>query len=463
MVLQKYLQKLQEKKKLITYITLLLSIITTSTLSYYLHTPRENPPLNNTGLMYNDIVYGLFNPIFRDIITSSGTPDRSNIDKRWFNSDVAIKLATSERLCPVPYIDYKFEYPPIVGLVWFATTCISINLVLPSRYSGIEYHKLSEEIGRIHYDLQSVILITFLVVTSIYMYKIVSVHGPSFKRVMLFVLLPSTILYTIYNWDIIAAAFMIMALYYLINKKYLVSGLLLGLSISTKLLPIIFAFILIYDLIQKYRSNNAFYHELIQLSKGIILTGLAPYILMMIVSYNGFTYFIEHHSQWYCENCVYAFITRDIWSPYNRVYSIISVAIFTLIAASINLDIDTPKDIITIALISIIISTALNYVFSPQMMIIVSSIAILILSLRQLLFLVIADLANFGIMFLFFKDQEIRSWLNQHLALNIRLEFSPHTPDSLVQLAALVRNVILILIMIDCLYTLAKSKTHSFH
>ncbi|MEM4502201.1 MAG: glycosyltransferase 87 family protein [Ignisphaera sp.] len=427
-------------------------------LSYYLHIPNNPPPLDNVGLMYTDIVYGLFNPIFRDIVNPDGTPNGEKINNRWFNNEVAMKLIASERLCPIPYKDYKFEYPPIIGLIWFITTCTSIHVTLPERYTGSEYYRLSEAIAEKHYILQSIIIATFFIITMLYMYRVASICNSSLKRIILFVILPSTILYTIYNWDIIAVAFMVMALYYLVNEKYLFSGLLLGLSISTKLLPLLFALILVYDILQKYRSNNFSKQNLVNISIGLIIAGALPYLAVMFVSYNGFTYFIDHHYRWYCENCIYSIITQNVWSPYNRVYAMVLVTVFLLITASIDIDFKNPKEVLTIALISVIISTALNYVFSPQMMLLVSSIAVLILPLRQLVFLVIADVANFGIMYLFFKDLEARQWLSKYLGINMRLEYAPHTPDSPVQIVAMIRNIILILILLECIYTILKTK-----
>uniref|UniRef100_A0A7J3MWR5 DUF2029 domain-containing protein n=1 Tax=Ignisphaera aggregans TaxID=334771 RepID=A0A7J3MWR5_9CREN len=438
--------------------TVLVIVITVLLLSYYLHIPNNPPPLDNVGLMYTDIVYGLFNPIFRDIVNPDGTPNGEKINSKWFNNEAAMKLLSSEKLCPIPYRDYKFEYPPIIGLMWFITTCTSIHMTLPERYTGSDYYRLSEVMAEKHYILQSAIIALFFIVTTLYMYRIVSAYNSSLKRIIIFAILPSTVIYMIYNWDIITVAFMVMALYYLFNEKYLLSGLLLGLSIATKLLPIMFALILIYDILQKYRSNNFPKRNLIDISTGLIITGALPYLVIMIVSYNGFTYFIDHHYNWYCENCIYSIITQNVWSPYNRIYAMFLVIVFLLITASIEIDLKNPKEVLTIALISMIISTTLSYVFSPQMMLLISSIAVLVLPLRQLIFLVIADVANFGIMYLFFKDLEARQWLSKYLGINIKLEYAPHVSDSPVQIVAMIRNVILILILLECIYTVAKTK-----
>lgn len=49
-------------------------------------------------------------------------------------------------------------------------------------------------------------------------------------------ILPSTILYVTYNWDIIASGLAVTSLYYFMRKNYRVSGFLLGLSVASKIL-----------------------------------------------------------------------------------------------------------------------------------------------------------------------------------------------------------------------------------
>lgn len=436
-------------------VVILITMCVTSTLSLNLHTPERLPISDNWGFSYSDIVYGVFNPIFRDIVSYNGILQSDKIQQRWFNHALAIRLATSERICPLPYKDYKFEYPPIVGALWIISTCIPMMMILPERYTVLEYLELSRKIVEAHYYIHSAVLITFFVLSIIYMYKISIKLNISWKRVLLFTILPSTILYLIYNWDIIAVAFMIMAIYYMLDKRYLLSGLMLGLSISTKLLPIVFTSIVVYDMIQKARANNIYKTHLKHMVLGVIATGLAPYVGVLALSYEGFTYFLNHHAQWYCENCIYSLITQDIWSPYNRAYSMMFVLISSLILLAVDVDYNN-RQLMEVALVSMIIATALNYVFSPQMMLLITSLAVLALDLRPLVFLVIADASNFGIMALFFKDADARAWLVRNIGIRMDIKYSPHTPDSPVQMIASVRNIILILIMIDIIYRLLK-------
>jgi uncharacterized membrane protein len=422
-----------------------------------MHKPREVSILNNPGLSYSDIVYGLYNPIFVDIVTPNGLPNYQKINEKWFREDVAMKLMTT-RICPIPYLDYKFEYPPIVGALWFVSTCISFTLTFSPTYSSVEYYLLVKKAGDVHYYIQSFFISASLIISIIYMYKLSKTLNKSWSRVALFAVLPSTILYLIYNWDMITAMFILMSIYYLYNKKFFLSGLLLGLSISTKLLPLILAIAVIYDLIQKTFINKEYVHTLSRFALGVVV-GLIPYIIMIAISYNGFTYFIQHHAQWYCENCLYLLITKDVWNPYNRVLSMLFIFLALIITMTIDVQYDEMFCLCTISLISLVISTALNYVFSPQMMLMLTSIAVLILNLKQLLFLIVADLANFGIMALFFKDAEARSWLIERLGVRVRIMHNPWDIDSPVQMLATIRNVILILLMVDLIYTLLKLRS----
>lgn len=437
-------------------IIIAISVLTIA-VSTYMHKPREVSILNNPGLSYSDIVYGLYNPIFVDIVTPNGLPNYQKINEKWFREDVAMKLMTT-RICPIPYLDYKFEYPPIVGALWFVSTCISFTLTFSPTYSSVEYYLLVKKAGDVHYYIQSFFISASLIISIIYMYKLSKTLNKSWSRVALFAVLPSTILYLIYNWDMITAMFILMSIYYLYNKKFFLSGLLLGLSISTKLLPLILAIAVIYDLIQKTFINKEYVHTLSRFALGVVV-GLIPYIIMIAISYNGFTYFIQHHAQWYCENCLYLLITKDIWNPYNRVLSMLFIFLALIITMTIDVQYDEMFCLCTISLISLVISTALNYVFSPQMMLMLTSIAVLILNLKQLLFLIVADLANFGIMALFFKDAEARSWLIERLGVRVRITQNPWDIDSPVQMLATIRNVILILLMVDLIYTLLKLRS----
>jgi hypothetical protein len=441
-------------------VVLVLGVIIASTISFYMHMPGQQPLFNNLGLAYSDIVYGVFNLVFKDIATWYGEPDYTKISNRWFNKEVAVTLIKSHRLCPIPYRDYKFEYPPVVGFIWFATTCISIQTILPDSYTGQVYFGLIDIVAKRHYILQSLINIFFFIITIIFMYKIAKIINVSRYRILLFIFLPSTILYMIYNWDIITAAFMIIGLYCLMQqslKHYIASGVFLGLSVATKLLPVFFVSAIAYDMIQKCRKglDPEKVKALTLFFVSLIIFGAIPYASIAIVSYEGFRYFIDHHYQWYCENCVYMYITGDIWNPCNRVLAMIFIVLTFLVILAI--DIDSALKLMNIALCSMIIATALNYVFSPQMMLMITPIASLILSLNSLLFLAIADIANFGIMATFYIDSELRAFLLKY-GIKTELKWAPHQPDSPVQIIAMVRNIILILILVKVIYDMVKNK-----
>ncbi|MEM0262471.1 MAG: hypothetical protein QXN17_07470 [Nitrososphaerota archaeon] len=439
-------------------VVLVLAVVGTAIFSYYLHIPERPPIFDNPGLSYSDIVYGLFNPIFRDMVGYGGVVRRESIERLWFNSDMAVELATGRRVCPLPYRDYRFEYPPLIGFLWMVSVCTSVYLVLPDSYTALEYFTLSKSMAEVHYGIHSAVLVAFLAILIVYMYRIAVLAELSWKRIVLFLLLPSTVLYTIYNWDAIPAAFTIMAIYYMVTRRYSVSGFMLGLGISAKLLPIAPASVLVYDMVQKYRKGLVSRRQLVNMVVGIAVAGLAPYLAILAVSYNGFIYFVEHHAQWYCENCIYSLITWDIWSPLNRVYATVSTALSLLLLLAIDIDYTSHRQVIGVAAVSMIIVTALNYVFSPQMMLMITPLAVLALEARHLPLLVLADTANFGIMALFYKDAETRRWLANTLGIGIDVKSSPWTPDSPVQIAAFTRNVVLLIVAVNVAYGIYRSR-----
>ena len=410
-------------------------VICSSIASFFIHLNNDvytvlfntSKPYEN---IYTDIVDGIYKPLFmnrelcRKAITGSGDVDR------WFDREFLANYCVNGSVYPLPYRDYKFEYPPITGFLWIIST-----------YTAYSLSGLNNTVGEtIHYIIQSIALSIACIWVFIEFYRIGKKIGVSHRllKLLLFPLLPSLLVYSIYNWDLIAAAFTLTSIRLFIEKKYLFSGLFIGLGISAKLLPLSIALVLGYEL---YASKS--YKLLARYAIGTCI-GLTPYLVFILYPH-GFIEFIRHHAGWYCENCIYMYIISDIWSQYHRVLALMSIAIALTIIAILPYK-SGDKGVVGKACLAISFTIVLNYVFSPQMILLTTPFILLaITSIKELVTYLIADTLNSLIMIYWFKELELRKTLS---FLGIPIKYSPWTPDSPIQLMALIRSLLLIIVLL---------------
>jgi len=428
--------------------------------SFYIHLPQTPTLFGNFGFKYTDLVYGLFNPIFVDILTPYGV-DVAKAGERWFNASSAEVFAQGKYVCPKPYIDYKFEYPPLIGLLWYISTCTSFLITIHGNTS-YDYLKavLSNDAAVIHYSIQASILILSLLVLLIYMIKLSKVvySEPSFVLLTIFLLMPSTILYTTYNWDIIASAFTVAGLYYFITGSFAVSGALLGLAVATKIIPIGPALVLTYQLIQNVLRDRNKWTDLVRFTLFLSLCGGVPFLALILMSPRGFASLVNHHLEWYCENCIYLPLIGNVWGLSTLHKRLIFVAMLIILGLVVTFELDDSRKTLYASAAAILTLTVLNYVFSPQMFLLISPIVMLLgLRGRLLYAFIIADVCNFGIMAAFFEDAKIREVLAPFIG--IQRGFNPWSADSVTQMLAFIRNVILLVLLVEFIQVLRSSST----
>lgn len=401
--------------------SILIALITSTwVISLILHDPGLPAILDQTGFKYSDIVHGLFYTRFR--VDSS---------REWFNDKSFTEFIRGVYRCPKPYIDYHFEYPPLIGLLWFTSTCISFNY-----FYGVSI----DDVARVHYYIQSSIILIFSITCSISLYKLGGLMGIRWPRYLL-LLSPSMILYLIYNWDIIAISLAILGVLMYLKKKYTLSGILLGASFSTKILTIGVAYYLFLK-----STNRRRFIDVAKYVLGFTLTGVLPFLVLYVLSPHGLHRMIQHHLSWYCENCLYSVLIRDIWSPLHRKL-FISIATSYVLATTLLL---IPRDeylgevdssYLFIYLVPLIL---FNYVFSPQMFILITPIAILALGSRLLVEYIVADVSNALLILMFFNE--------------LRARGDPWKWGSLTQDFALIRNLLLLFILIQVLSSIINKR-----
>jgi len=407
--------------------------------SFAIHYPvlALGKKIHNFGLQYSDIFYGVFMSKF-----VSATPiHATQFYSTWLNLRVAYKLLNGTRVCPMPYKDYVFEYPPLVGALWAVTTCASLRLVLPPHFSVLFYKQYMQRVGALNYVLQSIAISVAMVVGVYALIDIARSIDVDPRRAFLYILAPSTFMYTIYNWDAIASAFTLWGLREFMRGRALRSGVLVGLGGATMILPFAFAVPAIYDYVQR-RDRDA----LSRFVLGLVLGGGVPFIILAVLAPRGFEALINHYAGWFCENCVFIIAVHRVSSV---IYRALSIALMTLLMTlTIAVDMSrSGKCVAYAAFLSLASVIVFNYVFAPQMWLLISPLAALILRGWELPTFVVADAANAGIILAFFKDLELRIALSKFISLPIQQ--NPWSIASPVQWIAQLRNLLILAIYIS--------------
>jgi uncharacterized membrane protein len=129
----------------------------------------------------------------------------------------------------VPYVDYVFEYPAMVGFFVYFTSLLA-------RASSADF-----VVSLVRYKLMmDGVLYVFVLVAVYGLYRLTDLVALEKKRIwqLLFVM-PSFLMFLTYNFDIIAIAFSLLAIFAFMRGRHSESALLLGLGVSSKLYPAI--------------------------------------------------------------------------------------------------------------------------------------------------------------------------------------------------------------------------------
>lgn len=121
----------------------------------------------------------------------------------------------------IPYLETQVEYPIITGFFIYAMWHFGKSLLGYSMLTGM-------------------FLALFSVITAITLYMLcVRLEINKHRIYWFFIFAPSLILFSVYNWDIMAVMFTVLALHSFSKNQYSLSGVFLSLGFSAKLFPII--------------------------------------------------------------------------------------------------------------------------------------------------------------------------------------------------------------------------------
>ena len=183
----------------------------------------------------------------------------------------------------IPYNQFMFEYPVLVGLLVYAAS--SVRLIVPDFSIAMNYYTL----------LMDAALYPFVMGTVIVSCKIVNLIGGQKTRLWkAFLIAPSFLMFTVYNWDIIAIFFATLSLYYYLKKDKTKSALSLGLGISAKLYPCML--LPVYLLEEKTWKDRL---KIICLSVGVFLALNSPFV---IANFSKWFQTWTYHAAWGIED-----------------------------------------------------------------------------------------------------------------------------------------------------------------
>lgn len=127
----------------------------------------------------------------------------------------------------IPYVDYVFEYPALVGAIVYVASLIARSTA-QDFFASLVLYKL----------IVDIFLYAFTLMTVIFLYRLTTRYGVESKRIwQVFLVMPSLLMFADYNFDIMAIAFAVLALHAFIRGRHSTSAVFLGLGVCTKLYP----------------------------------------------------------------------------------------------------------------------------------------------------------------------------------------------------------------------------------
>lgn len=234
----------------------------------------------------------------------------------------------------IPYLKTPVEYPLITGFFVYAMWHFGKNILGYSLLTGIFLSLCS-------------------VITAIALYGLCDIFEiRKQKTYLFFIFAPSLMLFSIYNWDIIAVMFTVLALYSFSKSQFLLSGVFLSLGFNAKLFPVI----LLPLMMLKTDFKNS--------------VKMAAMFLIVSLALNGY-FIVNSFEVWKATYTFHAAREPNMDSTWALTHlgvdivNILSAALFLL--AYLILAFNHKKyDLVTISFMSILLFLVFNKVFSPQ-------------------------------------------------------------------------------------------------
>jgi hypothetical protein len=285
------------------------------------------------------------------------------------------------RIYGLPYLDYFFEYPPLVGIIWSLTT-------LPRLIVSEPYALLA------HYLLQAIVLGASVALIPIEAYKLAQKLGRS-TNAYLVLGLPTLVVYGVYNWDALATLLALKALNSYAEDRRTLSGVFFGLAASTKLLPGLAILVLVVE-----ERGRALKTVLVAIA--VALLTLAP----MIANPTSLADFIAYHSGWYIEGSWWLILAGSAFNVAVREAA--KIAMGLAIASSLLLPLRSAGlyAIVKRYTLAMALTLLTSYIYTPQMNVLVTPFIALLLPLRYAALLLAQEVSTCMVIITWFTSPE---------------------------------------------------------
>ncbi|ABN69982.1 hypothetical protein Smar_0882 [Staphylothermus marinus F1] len=419
-----------------------LLVITISALfliSFIVHMPVESQKILFGKTIVETPVYSDFVANYRSIFMNNNACKNVLANKAvstmWFDNNVFKKYCHGSMFYPIPYIHYYIDLPPLTGVVWFISTYTAYITGSHTRGNPL----FSIEGLTTAYVTHSIIMFVSLMVFLYFYRKTLFRRGITGYKNYLLLITSSLIVYGVYGWELFALVFLFVFLYEaIVSKDSIIPYVFLGLFSSAYYLGLVLVIYYLY----KFFLNKGVMSNKFLTGLGI---GLLPYLALLLLSPQSMaTWYNNLLNNLGCNNCIYVFISNNLNDQYLRAIAYIVIsALFVIYSTLLSLDEDPTIETTIILMVTVVF----NIVFLPQTLLILQPLLILLATrLRDIITYYSIDILNSGIILLWFKDFELRKYLE---FLGLPLKQSPTTIDSPVQWIAQTRNILLILFLLS--------------
>jgi len=395
--------------------------------------------------IYSDIVDSYYRKVFMDKkVCDLALKNTSLKDTIWINSDTARRLCLGEKVLPIIYHDYSLALPPFSGFLWFISSSFSLVISnynsMYSPYTDPELRSLSITI---YYIIMSIFIFGSAILLAMALSEISNyINIKDHRLLYILPLLPSFIVYGIYGTEIIAGSLIIFSILMFFKKRYLLSGLTSGLSVATNLFSTIPVIIIVYELIELKKGLEYAYRYLLGFT-----AIFASYLVIVLINPPLLSKIFIGSNDLMCENCIFLYLAGSPGNPLSRSLSIVFIVILTLLTMILyTKDHDFNNIIYRKIVIGLLAVITFHYMFKPQYFLFLTFSLVILLSLKEFLYYLFIDLLNSLIILLWFKDKELRILFN---FLGSKIQYSPLSPDSPIQIIAFTRNILLLIMLIS--------------
>jgi uncharacterized membrane protein len=160
----------------------------------------------------------------------------------------------------IPYHAYWLEYPAIPAImIWVSGLAPTFLLYMVT---------------------MAILMFPFVIVSVYFLYRICTEFGMDRGRIIpFFIMAPSFLVMSFFNWDIIAISFVIAAIYYVFRKNSRLSGLCLGLGFAAKAYPLL--------LLPPFMKEVGTWRDRFEMLLSAVLGGLIPNLPFIVVDFQA--------------------------------------------------------------------------------------------------------------------------------------------------------------------------------